>query len=720
MSTDTETTEHNQSYARVKADGGNAPVTAAELTLFKNEVKALAHASGYSVTERRDNAADVRYSRWEGQSADGRKHRDALDGEAAFPFEGASDARIRLADMIVNEHVLVLTASAMRAVPRVRGLDLSNEALGHKLTTLMRWIIRNKWGARYLREVTRLAQYQEGDSPAGAVAGVWWEQETALEMQSLNLEQLAALLVQTYGLSPEQVQALYAQLQDPTLDDATAEALRQAVPTLSEGRSKKVVKALREENQAEFPAPYLRRDEPVLTAYRLFEDFFMPTNTGDLQRVRCAFIREWLSASELYERVVSADYSEEFVEELLKHEGKTAFPRYQRELTGELTLVEEQDPHANKGLYEVLTVVYSAVNEDYIPGKYYFPFSTFVDEAAHERRLLDYDHGEYPFTWFGREILTGRLLDSRGVPELVATEQNSLKLLHDSFSDHVSLTTLPNIKVPRRRGKLSVNIGPLILIKEDRPGDVTWMQPPTYPQGNENVQAAIRLRVSEYFGRIANEVSPLLTQLHQTGRVTNFLASLGEALGQALKLAQQYLSEETLQKITGDDGIPIAKSREEIQGEFAVELSFDPRDLDMSYLKEVMAIIVQLLQMDTVSSVVRDQLVGQLLTAINPQLAARTWRPADVANANEVQDEENNFAKIASGVEPPMVAEGLNFPLRLQVLTSIPQKNPEALAKMTPKSREIYQARVEYLQNQVQQMKNAQIGRSVGQPALGQ
>ena len=50
----------------------------------------------------------------------------------------------------------------------------------------------------------------------------------------------------------------------------------------------------------------------------------------------------------------------------------------------------------------------------------------------------------------------------------------------------------------------------------------------------------------------------------------------------------------------------------------------------------------------------------------------------------------------------------------------ITQKNPEALQKMSPVSRKIYQARLEHLQNQVQQLENAQIGRQVGSPALAE
>ena len=44
-------------------------------------------------------------------------------------------------------------------------------------------------------EVVKLAQYQEGDSPAGAVLGVWWESEWGLQMQPVKLEELTVLVV---------------------------------------------------------------------------------------------------------------------------------------------------------------------------------------------------------------------------------------------------------------------------------------------------------------------------------------------------------------------------------------------------------------------------------------------------------------------------------------------------------------------------------------------
>jgi hypothetical protein len=718
MTKDQTNTETN--VASVSGDGGNAKVTDAELIKFKDEVAQIARAAAYNVNERRFASEETRFTIWEGQSPDGRKHSEAQDGKPAFPFEGASDARIRLADQIVNERVLILTAAALRNLPRVKGLELDNEDLGHRLTTVLKWVLKNKLGSQYFREIVKLAQYQEADSPAGAVLGVWWEQEVQLEMQTVTTQQLM-LLLQQMGLDAPAIAELEAQLMNPDRDDETAQALQELLPHLTAKRAKQVVAELRENQTAEYPSPYLKSDHPVVCSYRLFEDIFMPTNTTDGQRCRCYFVREWVAEWDLRERIVSENYDPKFVDEALKHEAESMFPLYRRNPTqGDFMVIkQEESKDSYRGMYELVHVYFRAVNEDNVPGIFYLTMHGQVKFAAYERRLLDFKHGQYPFTWFTREILGTRLLDSRGVPELVATEQWSMKLLADSFNDNVSLATVPPIKVPRRRTKMAVVIGPLKIIKEDRPGDVSWMEPPAYPQGNQAQQAEIRRRVDEYFGRISAEIPPMLTQLHQNGMVLQFLSSLTDALTQMLQLCQQYISDEELAMITGEDGKPIARSRQDIQGKFNVELTFDPRDLDMDYLKNIVGMIVQILQIDTLNTVQRDKLVQRLFMAIDPNLATETLRPVEAAQQSEIEDEENNFTKINAGIEPPMVANGLNFPLRLQVLQGIPQKNPEAFQKLTPVSRQIYEARVKYLANQVQQLKNAQIGRQVGQPALG-
>lgn len=706
--------------ATVKGDGGRVAVDEETLQWMKQEVQRIG-GDALAWRQRQWEGEDVRYCRWMGQSPDGRKHKEAMDGTPAFPFEGASDARIRTADMVINERVMVLAAAALRMKVKVRGLELRDEGFANRMDTVLRWVTEDQLGAKWRREVTKLANYQEGDCPGVAVMGVFWQVEQALELKRVDFASLGQILVEM-GVPQEELAAMHAMVMDPTQDDMSTLWMQQVAPHLSDSRAAKVVKELRETGQSEFPSPYQRINLPAVCAFRVNEDIFFQ-DVGDLQRCPWIAVREWLTEVELRERVVTYGFEESWVEQVLEHEGKSAFPLAQTGLpmvTGDITgRYLRLGPEAYRNRFEVITFFFKACNEDGIPGIYTVTFHFQVEGAATDRQLLDYAHGEYPFVFFSREKLTARLMDSRGVPELLMTNQAAEKLLDDSMRDHISLTVVPPIKAPRGRARQQITVGPLKVIYEDRPGEVSYMQPPAYPQGADLYRNEIRRQRDELMGRISELVNPALTTLHMQAMVDQFLDSLGDVLMQMLQLVQQYLPDETMASILGKDGLPVAKNREAIQGKFMVRLSFDARDLNMDYLKELIGLVTEILGLDTVSVVQRDILVQRLMSAVAPDLAADAVRPLETANAAEVKDEEVNFAKIAAGVEPEMVPAGINFGLRLQTLQGIIQKNPDSVQKLDATSKEILQARLEYLQNQVQQQQNAVIGRRVGKTALG-
>ena len=714
-------------------DGSPAEIEGEDLTRFKNEIKYLTGENAREVAWRRQWADDIRFCRWEGQSPDGLKHADELDGEAPFPFEGARDCRVRSADALANEHVLVLTAAAFGAALNVKPMEIRDGGWADRMNTLLRWVLFTQLGADYVREIWRLCQYQEGDSPAAAVLGVWWRKEEALRMELVDLGKVITEAAinsgQTRESAPNFVEGLKAVLLDKEQEAAAADWCRVAYPALKPARARKVARELREKGTASFPVKYVAVNRPEMCAYRLFQDIFVPLNTAQPRRARCYFLREWLTEVDLVARKTStgygsAPYTDTFVDAVLQHEGKTGFSLYERNAVqsdgaNNLRLVE-MSTDLHKGEYEVITAVFRAVNEDDVPGIYTLPFSCFVDEAACRRALLDFAHGEYPFTWFAREVLTGRAVDSRGVPELEQTDQQLEKFIFDSFSDNASLAALPMIETPRSRGKLQLVIGPLKQQKVDRPGQIRYIEAPQYPAAVEKLAILLRERRDQFWGRISLTNPPALTQLHQQGRVNLFLGSLKDALKQMLQLCQQYLTDEELQRITGANGLAVARSREEIQGQFDLDLSFSTIGLDFEMLVKMAEVIGRyILPMDTLNTVQRDQLVRWLFNALNPNLAESVWRPSESANADETKDEAINFARIMAGDEPPMQAEGQNFALRLQTLRDILQKNPEIQKKATPLSRQMLEARMEHLSNQVQQQQNAQIGARVGASVLG-
>lgn len=709
----------------VAGDGGKAPVLPEELEMFKGELRHIVDDAAAEIWGRRFESENTRYNRWDGQSADGKKHQDAMDGEKVFPFEGASDARLRIADMVVNERVFILLAAAWRATSlvNVKGMESQDDKFANRMQTLLKYVLKSLMGAQYRFELLRLANYVMGDSPGAGVMGVYWQQEWALKMETVTLESLAKQLIEL-GATPEDLTSLLEGLKDPTREDVMVQVLQSIAPYLSDKRAKQVVRDLRENDTAEYPMPYVKLNQPALCAHRLCEDIFFPRNTRDLKRSRYIFVREWVTAAELRERQISHEYKKEFVEAVLETQEGYSFVEewlQQYAVTGDTSLaaVSYYGRHQHEGEYELLTIYYKASNDDNIPGIYYTTFNGGVDLPATDRELCDYPHGSYPHTWFAREVLTSRLWDSRGIPEILMTEQSAMKFLHDSFCDNAQIASMPPIKVPARRSEIQLVIKPLGQIKEQRPGEINWMTPPQYPNANQTQQAEIWKRINLYFGRASEEVPQMLTQLHMQHDVDNFLTCLKDVLMQLMQLCQAYMTPEELGRITGTDGTQLIQSREEIEGKFDLEISFSVDALDMETLMMKFKLITDyLLKTDTLSTIQRDRLVAWMFSAIDANLAEATMIPPQAANKKEEEDETLNFMKIMDGVEPPMVEEGQNFGLRLQTLMGIVQKNPEMPQKLSPLSKQMLEARIKHLQMQVQQGENAVIGRTGARPVL--
>lgn len=709
--------DESQTLDQRSGDGAAAPVSEDLLTTVKNEIKALSGEGVSSLYERRTNSENVRYCKWEGQSEDGKKHREKLNREP-FPFEGASDVRIRLADMIVNERVLVLQAAVKRMSLQVTGMEMNDKARANKIGTLMRWIIKNQLGNSFRREIKKLAQYQIGDSPAGAVLFISWNMDTGMETKTTNIDELVKSLAQKYGqnLKEEDILDFVDMIKSPYREDDAVTFLHAQSPQLKKERVRQIVKDLRETGTASYPSPYVKTSVPQVSAKRLFKDIFFPLDTTDYQRARYIFLPEWLSEAELEERKLTHGYSEDFITAVKQHKGLSGFQsEYAEMITGDGSTTTSQD-NINKEKYEIITYLRRAVDDDGVMGIYTAAIHCKAEIAAKDEELLSYKHGQYPGVFFSNEVLTDSLLDTRGVPELVMTEQNTLKLLTDSNTDYTSIATIPPVFTPSNRPKAELVIGPMRQIKRKRTSDYEWMKPPPQPRGNDVAQEKLMNRVDEYFGR--PNAGPL-SVLHMQGLVEDFLSSLADAMMQLFQLCQQYMPDDVLKSVVGGNGIAMFRDRKEIQGKYNIALEFDVRNLDQEFLLSMAKIMSEMiLPMDSQATVMRDQLIAMLFHAINPNLAERALQPVDDASIREVEDEELNFTKIAAGIEPQMKEKGQNHGLRLKVLNNLAQKNPEAITTLKDASKMILEKRMEHLQFMVQQQQNAEIGRVGSRPAL--
>lgn len=727
------------SIATVERDGGAAPIDEKELSKFKDEIRTTVHNALAYAYDRRETGEQVRLAIWEGQSRDGRKHEAEL-GIKAIPYEGSPDARLRVADMIVNEHVLVACLAAIRSLLaiKVSSLQTHDPSRGARLTTLLKWILKNQIGRKTLRRVLeQLANYCYGDSPGVGFLGVWQERESALEDRSLDRDEVARLMVEQFQLPLPDAQAAFVMMDDPAREDEAVDWMMELLADVpvAKKRAREIVRDLRDKQTAMFPAPYWRQNGVCWHAYRMFEDIFVPSNTpSNCQRARWYLIRESISEAELKERQRSHAYTEKFVQQVLeKGEGRSIlFLRRTSRVTGDGSIgvtqysgPDGQNPYQQ--MFEVLTLYFRAVNDQNVPGVYYFPLNLDVAVPGHGRELLEYNLPNrcvYPFIDCRRESLNNNLLDSRGVPELAMTDQDALKLLDDSRHANAILKAMPPYEVPNRTPSIRMKFNPLGMIKVSRRGEIGPIEMPDYPVGITEQQGHIWDRLIRYHGLHGGDpakMPPLLTQMFQQWRADKFGDDVMEACSMTLALAQQYMSDEELAKVCDKQGFQIARSREEIQGEFGIELDYDVRSLDMRELREMAQTFAELIApLDKNSTIQYDQVVNWFVNMLNPNMAEMVTRPVEDANSKESGDERNNIAQIAAGLEPDMAEQGQNWQLRLGEWQKAVQKDPQFMQDWTPLKRKIAEARMEHLEKQYEQHNiNPGIGRSLGKKVMG-
>jgi hypothetical protein len=711
----------------------------AEVDVLLEEIRNINNDWADQVLATRREAHDVRFALWEGQAPDGRKRKDYM-GRDPKPFEGASDGRIRMADLVVKLKKAVLMAAASKAVIDVTGTESGDWAQAQRVKTLVRWIIRNQLGWKFRRQMKILMDYMLADSPGVGLMGVFWKQVAELEPASVSLDEAVQTALEQMaqgGLEPSELDARRVEelLTNPEMAQEAALVVRGMFPDLGAGQARAALAAWGRGETFAFAASAPGIGLPELKALKLYDDVWFSGSVTELQDAPAIFVREWLTRPELFQRIASLGYDEGWVKDLTGEgeAGKNAAGR--RGFEGQSGFVQRWDDWRNAvgektgvsfevkeraGQYEVLTAYYLGVDSEGRVGRWVVPFSAAMKRKAKEPELIPYAHGMYPFVAFTHETLTARLLDSRGIPELAVSDQQSMKLMSDSFEDHVQVTTLPPVKRMRGTVRRQIVMAPMGEIEENRPGEVEWMRGPDYPRANEEHRAEVRRRHCEYFGIPHEAVPGPVTDVLNQDMVDDFLWTLADMVKMVIQLCQQNMGPEMLARVTGSQGFSWGQERVEIRGQFDIQLAFDVASLDPEkYLGKAKILVEVVKALDARAVVSWDKVVESVLQGVDANLAERAIVPVQVASQREADDEQVQISKIAAGIEPEMKEAGIDFRTRLMTLDEAMQKNPELVGKMSETSRKMLDARRKYLQHQVEQEENAQIGRVGARPVLG-
>ena len=658
-------------------------------------------ATDYGASARVDRVESVRYCRWPGQTEDGKKWNDANRSKPAFPWDGASDTRIPLADEVINGLVDLCSTAFWRSMLRVSPTNVSQLDQAVTAHNLMDWAMNARMYNDLTREVELLSQYLWTYGWTGA--HVTWQQEMGQKEQYLTMDQVMALAAQ----SPEgSVLADMPNLiANPEADDQSGELLMAAFPNLRKRRALKAVRDLRKEGQCYFPVPTMVTNKPMIAALSPYDELVIPPETTDIQSARVVFRRFYMSEAQLLNKVEVEGWDREWAEEAINTMGR--FSDYS---DFSVTVGLAQNSVLDReNLIEVVYAYQKAIDSDGVPGVFYTVFSPQVGDRWGYFEALEYSHGQYPFVIWRSEIVHRQITESRGVPEVCATWQQEIKAQRDSVFDYTSLATLPPIEVPKTRGG-NLKIGPAIQIPVLRRGEIGFMQPPARePNVAFTLINEVMAQTDRYFGRPTEKVAPAVTQMRQQRIINNWLHGWTEAFRQVLSLTLQYVGPKEIQRITSSQ-VQVPENAQD----FDVMLKFDIRELSTDLVTEKLKAISSLvLPLDTAGVIDRAKLISVALRAIDPNLASELIMQQGPASQKMFSETNDEIALISLGNPPNLRENDPTAAMRLQFSQQVLQSNPKYQAQL--QQDQLFQANlqkyIENLQFSVQQQQNAVTGR---------
>ena len=649
---------------------------------------------------------NVRHCLWSRQTDDGKKHGN--QDNPAFPWENASDLRVFLIDQLITADTAMLLTSLRKSNLAAVPVEAGDMARSKLVSAFMRWLMFSQMDEIW-NEAELLANYYL-EKGIGAL-GVFWETKIVNKMQEITVDQIAEI-------APE----LADYIQDPSYAADLTDLMQITFPQLSRRKARKLVTELRNNGVARIGIPEVECQRPVIKAYSLDRDLFIPADTTDIQKSPYVFELNHYTPEQLRAKVTTDGWDEGFVEHLC--ETRRDDPTY--EFGTEWDNRYGIEGNNKTGTVQLVCAYYRRSDEDGIPEVYYTVFHPDVSDvhgaqayAVHEK--LDYHPSRYPFVVFNRERLSRRLLETRGYPEIARGWQDQIKIERDTRIDRASLSTNPPFLY--RQGRKVDAWGPGAKIPFQRREDYGWAEIPPFDQGSIEVEMSLNNTARKYFGRPTSEEDKVEAGVIQRFAVQKWLCFWKEVFRQVWCLYKQYGPDEQFFRVVGGEPKPEHMVKGDEQEKYDFYLEFDVPGIDPEYqLKKLETIAEMSMKYDRGGRTDWSALIGEMVGGVDPILSERILVPQQQATEQEVQDEKNLLTQIWSGMDvdlqPPFNPE-----LRSQVFQSyltgseaIPAKDVQQRLQ----SDEAFRARLEKHQKQIQmqimQQQNAQIGRTGAAP----
>lgn len=671
-------------------------------------------------------ARDWWYARWPYQTVDGRKWGDPDMGILPWPWPGASDSRIRMVEKVIGQHRTLMTyvfrnmkVQAKSTRPAVTMRE------SQQATTLLNWLIGSHMQAELHLELRLAGSWRNGYG--SAVLNNDWKQTRRLNYIDVNVMGLQEFVnepeVRSFIGSGNQIPIgeglnitdLQEMIMDPAYQDDLAQLLRSLsheVLSLRQARAK--LDELREIRTVKIPIPDVFESRPRVTALRPMVDVLFPDRSYDFQIVPWYDVIEFVSETTLRDRIVTAGYDKDFVEEAIQHRGPSGATDWRA-----ITATERYAITGGAGSMTndiELHHFYTLAQDRGVPIRFYTCFHMDVDEPA-KHEPSGYDHGEATIHPMRFEIEDREILSSRGIAEIAYTWEQELKSQYDAQSDRTALSLRPPLMTTYDQvQKMKESVQPGLVFPMRRFDEAEFMKLPPWDQVSILVVQEVEKRVRDHFAIFGEDVDPDLKKLRREEFTGDIIIELKKPTQQMLKLCRQFLPDAEVAEVIGPLSRPFHLSREELQNEYEITATVDLRNIDSDWLKEKINLASPILQMDTIGISDRAAIIRTLWEAVDYTFADIAVKDTGQATQQEIQDEQRAIDLIIGSGQDQPLPQGGNYQLRLQTAQAKLQgitQNPATLkiVQANPEILKVIMNRIAYFQRQLQQMENAQIGR---------
>ena len=662
---------------------------------------------------------DIRLARWAGQTDDGKKHSEnRVNGDGAFPFEGASDVRCRLVDKTINEIVAILMTTFDRCQIKVRGTEFNDSETAATANVLMTWLVEARLRSELRKEAELLAQF--GLQYGWSGLHILWEQEQSTRHQKITMDELVQTIEIGMQKDPESpLKDLPMAIADPTQEEFAASLIQMYLPSLELSDVKHAIKSLREEGVALIPESYISKNQPSIVSLKPYDEISFPPETIDIQKARVVFRRTYVTEVELRTMAQQYDWNKEFVEQAVNTAGMQSNFN-DPNLLPAAALINYQVSR-NDNLIELVYAYSRLIGKDGIAGIYqtiFCPQSNNKDYASHE--LLGSAQNKYPFVIYRRERIRRPIYETRGIPEIAQTDQEEVKAQRDSVRDRTAFTTLPPVLVKKRLSGIN-KISPGVHLPVTSADDYKFMPTPT---GEPNTAFALMDRVEmehcAYFGLYHPNIMPQKTQTSQQFLVNNWLDVWSEAFAMTFSMMLQYMDAAEIEQITGRS---LPQNMSSISNNYDFQVKYDVRELDTEFvIKKLQAITQFVLPLDSAGVIDKNKLVKAAVEAIDPDKAKELIISTATASQMLYKEVQSDIGLMMLGNEANYVENDPSAPSKLQYLQDIMSKNPKAQQSMQGDQhfRALMDNFIKNLQMSVMQQQNKQIGRTGVTPVAEQ